>query len=237
MKVKTADVSKVYDAYDVLKRININVAEESIYGLLGPNGAGKSTLLKMLSGLNAPSLGEIYFNGNSLHIDDGHVKPLIGSVIETPVFYNHLSAHENLSIHLEYMDTDHLTIEEALIIVGLKTVGGLPVAKFSLGMRQRLAIARAFIHLPELLVLDEPLNGLDPKGIKEMRALFKRLKDQFDMTLIISSHILNEIEHVADEIGILHKGELLTEVSMQTLKVNHPDGIETFFFNMTEGDG
>lgn len=237
MKVKTVDVSKVNDAYEVLKRINMNVADGKIYGLLGPNGAGKSTLLKILSGLNAPSLGEVHFKGGLLHIDDEQVKPLIGTVIETPVFYNHLSAYENLSIHLEYMNTEHLPIKEALAIVRLETAGDLCVAKFSLGMSQRLAIARAFIHLPELLILDEPLNGLDPKGIKEMRTLFQRLRDQFGMTLIISSHILNEIEHVADEVGILREGELLTETSMDTLKLSHPDGIEAFFFNMTEGDG
>ena len=159
----------------------------------------------------------------------------MGVLIETPVFYEHLSARENLEIHLAYMDCDTADIDNSLQVVGLADTGKKPVSKFSLGMKQRLAIARAISHTPKLLVLDEPVNGLDPMGIRQMRKLFLSLVKNHGMTVLISSHILSEIEHIADRVGVLVDGRIAKEVSMSEVKKTYPEGLEDYFFNIMNG--
>ena len=159
----------------------------------------------------------------------------IGTIIEPPIFYEHLSAAGNLGIHLAYMKKKPGDIDAVLSKVGLSNTGVQPVSKFSLGMRQRLAIARAIIHKPELLILDEPINGLDPMGIREMRDLFIALVKEQNMTLLISSHILTEIEHIADTIGIIKDGTIVREVSMAELKSESPSGLEDYFMDIMTG--
>jgi ABC-2 type transport system ATP-binding protein len=151
----------------------------------------------------------------------------MGSIIEYPFFYDKLSAWENLDLHCEYMGfTSKQMIAKHMEMVGLKDAGKKPVKDFSLGMKQRLGLARALITTPELLILDEPINGLDPVGIKEMRDLFKRLSTEYRITMLISSHILGEVEQVADTIGIIREGRLVEEVSMESIRRSHTDYIE-----------
>ena len=159
-------------------------------------------MCKILTGLLTPTLGEVLVLGKDVTVQKADILRHIGSMIDVPVFYEHLSARENLNIHLAYMGVKKADTETALSKVGLQSVGNQPVSEFSLGMRQRLAIARAMVHQPKLLILDEPVNGLDPVGIREMRDLFKSLVEKDGITILFSSHILSEVEHI--EIGRAH---------------------------------
>lgn len=159
----------------------------------------------------------------------------IGSLIETPIFYEHLSAKENLELHLDYMGTKGFGVETALDMVGLSETGSKPVSKFSLGMRQRLGIARTFIHKPQILILDEPINGLDPMGIRDMRYLFLTLIQKHEMSILLSSHILSEIEHTADRVGVIVNGTVVKEVSLNKVKEQTNIQLEDYFFNIMSG--
>lgn len=229
------NVAKVFDGREMIHGMNLSVEHGMIYGLLGVNGAGKTTTFKMITGLLRPDSGEIIFSGTSVSGQDRGFLREMGILIETPVFYEHLSAKENLELHLQYMGCGVDKIEEALNRAGLQNTGRQPVSKFSLGMRQRLAIARAISHGPKLLVLDEPVNGLDPVGIRQMRELFLSLARESGMTLLISSHILSEIEHVADWVGVLADGSIAKEVSMAQVRKDCPEGLEDYFFNIMRG--
>lgn len=165
------NLTKTFSGSEVIKGCNMTIPKGSIYGLLGANGSGKTTIFKLLMGLLTPTLGSAEIFGMDSVLCRSEILKRTGSIIEVPVFYDHLSARENLEIHLSYMGTSG-DIESTLELVGLKASNNQPVSKFSLGMRQRLGIARALIHEPELLILDEPINGLDPMGIREMRELF-----------------------------------------------------------------
>lgn len=158
-----------------------------------------------------------------------------GSLIETPIFYEHLSATENLQNHLDYMEIENADIAGTLEMVGLPNVGTQSVSTFSLGMCQRLGIARALVHKPEFLILDEPINGLDPVGIKEMRELFCNLVEQKNITILLSSHILSEIEQTADRIGVIVDGAVVQEISPQEIKKQYPNGMEDYFMTITNG--
>ncbi|QGH32869.1 ATP-binding cassette domain-containing protein [Gracilibacillus salitolerans] len=228
--VKVENLTKTFNKQEVIKPCNMSVNKNSIYGFLGPNGAGKTTIFKMLIGLLSPTTGRIEvlgMNGNKQR----EMLRNIGSMIETPVFYEHLPAETNLDIHLSYMGVKDGDISSALEEVGLNHVGNQPVSQFSFGMRQRLGIARAIVHKPKLLVLDEPINGLDPMGIRDMRNLFPSLVNRYDMTILLSSHILNEMEHVADTIGIITNGTIVEEVNLKLIQREHPEGLENYFFN------
>ena len=223
------NVAKAFDGREMIHGMNLSVERGMIYGLLGVNGAGKTTTFKMITGLLRPDSGEIIFSGTSVSGQDKGFLREMGILIETPVFYEHLSARENLELHLQYMGCGVDKIEEALNRAGLQNTGRQPVSKFSLGMRQRLAIARAISHGPKLLVLDEPVNGLDPVGIRQMRELFLSLARESGMALLISSHILSEIEHVADWVGVLADGSIAKEVSMAQVRKDCPEGLEDYF--------
>lgn len=235
MVVQTEKLVRVFDGQEMIKNCNINVREGSIYGFLGANGAGKTTVFKMLTGLLLPTAGTATVLGMDITQQRDEVLRQIGSLIEVPIFYDHLTAVSNLEIHLAYMKTKGMGIAEALKLVGLDPANKHPVSRYSLGMRQRLGIARAIVHKPNLLILDEPINGLDPMGIREMRELFLSLVADRGMTILLSSHILSEIEHTADTIGVIANGEIVEEAELASIRERYPDGLEDYFFKMMSG--
>lgn len=232
--VEIRNLTKVFDGKEVLRGCNLTVQSGTIYGLLGANGAGKTTMFKLITGLLSPTAGNIKVQGETLSIDKKDFLRKMGILIETPVFYNHLSARENLEIHLSYMEHSFEKIGQVLEMVGLGDTGKQPVSKFSLGMKQRLAIGRAISHSPRVLILDEPINGLDPMGIRQIRNLFLSLAKD-GMTLLISSHILSEIEHIADVVGVLTNGNIVQEVAICEIKKQYPNGLEEYFFQIMSG--
>lgn len=233
--IEIRNLSKKFDKTFVIKDSNMTVPKGCVYGFLGANGAGKTTIFKILTGLISPTSGTIEVLGCDVTKDSGKILQSIGSLIEAPVFYEHLSATENLEIHLDYMGTEGFNIETALEMVGLTGTDSKPVSKFSLCMRQRLGIARAFIHKPEILILDEPINGLDPMGIRNMRNLFLSLTQKHGMTILLSSHILSEIEHTADMVGIIVNGTVMQEISLEQIKGQKDIHLEEYFFNIMSG--
>lgn len=235
--IQIENLTKVFDNREVIRNLNLTIEAGTIYGLLGENGAGKTTTFKIMTGLLSPTAGIVRLHGQVISSRNRSYLKDIGILIETPVFYGHLSARENLEIHLSYMGLDNSRIENTLSMVGLKDTGNQPVSQFSLGMKQRLAIARAISHSPKILVLDEPINGLDPMGIRQMRELFSALAADYDMTIIISSHILSEVEHIAHKIGVLVNGTIAQEVSIKEIKEKYTYGLEDYFFNIMSGGG
>lgn len=215
----TEQLGKKYGTNWAAENIAIHVPKGKIYGLLGRNGAGKTTIMKMLVGLTQPTSGEIYLWGNSFRGNERKLLSRIGSLIESPGFYPNLTATENLRIFaaLRGVPNRH-AIKDALELVGLPYQDKKPFSQYSLGMKQRLAIALAIMHDPELLILDEPVNGLDPIGIAEIRSFIRQLCDERGKTILISSHILSEIEMLADEIGIIDRGVLLEEDNLMELE-------------------
>lgn len=220
--IQINQVSKTFKATQVVSGVNMTIKEGEIYGFLGPNGAGKTTIMKMILNLIKPATGEIRVENELIQKNSYQYLKNIGNIIETPVFYQQLTAEENLSLHAEYMGkTSSAKISEVLKIVGLEQVRNKLVTEFSLGMRQRLGIARAILTEPKILILDEPINGLDPIGIKEIRELLLYLKQEKGMTILISSHIVSEIEWIADTIGVIDQGQLLKEVRMSDIRAQN----------------
>ena len=216
--IKTNNLSKIYFKNKVVNSVNMHVERGKIYGLLGKNGAGKTTTMCMLLNLTYPSEGEIFLFGKNPKKHSNEIYPKIGSIIETPGFYENLTAYENLEIIAKLRgDYNPFNISSVLEMVNLSQAKSKKFKDFSLGMKQRLGIAAAIMHSPELLILDEPINGLDPFGIKEIRALLKRLSHEFGITILLSSHILSEIENLADVIGFMDNGVLIEEMSREEL--------------------
>ena len=216
--LQTNHLTKIIDGKELVKNVNIHVKKGEIYGFLGPNGAGKTTVLKMVTNLWKPTQGSIELFDRQLTPKSYEVLRRMGSIIEFPVFYDHLSGRENLRLHCEYMGYYHAgSVEKALELLELLGAADQPVRTYSLGMKQRLGIARAILAGPELLVLDEPTNGLDPAGMKHLRDLFRMLCAEYGVTMIISSHILSEVESIADTIGIINQGEMRKEISMKEI--------------------
>lgn len=232
--VEVRNLTKVFDGREVLRDCNLTVQSGRIYGLLGANGAGKTTTFKLMTGLLSPTAGSVKIQGGVLSRDKKDFLRRMGILIETPVFYEHLTARENLEIHLSYMEQSFEKIEQVLKMVGLGDTDTQPVSKFSLGMKQRLAIGRAISHSPQILILDEPINGLDPMGIRQMRDLFLSLA-KGGVTILISSHILSEVEHIADVVGVLANGSVVQEVEMSEIKKQYPNGLEDYFFQIMSG--
>ena len=217
--IETKQLTKVYGEQDVVKAVNIHVKKGSIYGLLGRNGAGKTTIMKMILGLTPITSGKVDVFGQDIKGREKQVFPRIGAIIETPGFYPNLTGTENLEIFAKLRGTvGPNAVKKALEVVGLPYKDKKLFSKYSLGMKQRLGIANAILHDPELLILDEPTNGLDPIGIAEMRNFIKELSVERGKTILISSHILSEIALLADDIGIIDHGLLLEENSMKELK-------------------
>ena len=225
--LRTTNLVKKFGDKEVVANVNLNIKSGEIYGFLGPNGAGKTTIMKMIVNLVKPSSGEIEIFGEKLNYKSYETLKRIGSIIEYPVFYDKLTGRENLELHCEYMGYyDKSAIDKSLNLVNLQGIENKAVKDFSLGMKQRLAIARAIITKPEFLILDEPINGLDPIGIKEIRNLLKMLSKEYGITILISSHILSEIEQIADTIGIINNGMLIEEVSMESIREDNTEYVE-----------
>ena len=212
MKVDVKKVTKGYGNLPILQDCSFKLQEGKIYAL-GVNGAGKSTLMKLIAGFLEPEDGEILISGRNVWENREGIQRDLGSMIEVPVFYESLSARENLALHLAYMGAEG-KIDSILREVGLGAVGEKPVMAFSVGMRQRLAIARAMIHRPELLILDEPLNGMDPLGSEKMKGFLRSQADK-GTTILISSHILQDVYSLADEVGVLTRGKVEKEFYME----------------------
>ncbi len=201
-----------------LQDVNLLVPRGSIYGFLGPNGAGKTTTLRLLLGLLRNQQGKLEIFGKEFSSDRIEILKKLGSLIEQPSLYLHLSASENLEIYRLIYKVPKSRIGEVLKIVGLDQTGKKKARQFSLGMKQRLSIAIALLHQPELLILDEPTNGLDPNGIIETRELIKQLNKEHGTTILVSSHILNEMERMATHIGIINKGKILFQGQLSELQ-------------------
>jgi lantibiotic transport system ATP-binding protein len=201
-----------------LQDVNLLVPKGSVYGFLGPNGAGKTTTLRLLLGLLKNQQGRLEIFGKEFASHRIEILKRLGSLIEQPSLYLHLTAKENLDIYRLIYKVDKSRINEVLKIVGLEYTGKKKAKQFSLGMKQRLSIAIALLHQPELLILDEPTNGLDPNGIIETRELIKKLNREHNTTVIVSSHILNEVERMASHVGIIHKGTMLFQGTLTELQ-------------------
>lgn len=220
--IETAGLTKIYGSQKSVSDLSIHIRRKRIYGLLGRNGAGKTTTMKMLLGLTAPSSGELRIFGEDIRAAAKEILPRVGSLIESPGFYPNLTGTENLKIFAELRGVKRRNaIQNALDLVGLPYRDKKLYSQYSLGMKQRLAIALAIMHNPELLILDEPINGLDPIGIAEVRSFIRELCDAQGKTILISSHILSEIALLADDIGIIDKGKLLEEESLEELEARN----------------
>ena len=216
--VETRGLCKQYGQAMRVKQLNLSVPEGAVYGFLGPNGAGKSTTLKMVLGLARPTAGEITVFGKPVNSRNRiAILKQVGSLIESPSYYGHLTGEENLRIVQTLRGAPERDIKEVLSIVRLDGQKGKQVAHYSLGMKQRLGLAAALLGFPKLLILDEPTNGLDPAGIQEMRELICSLPGQFGMTVLVSSHLLSEIDQMADHVGIIREGELVFQDTLAAL--------------------
>lgn len=216
--IETHDLCKQYGNALRVAHLDLNVPEGSVYGFLGPNGAGKSTTLKMILGLVRPTAGNIQVLGKKM--DGGNrlsILRQVGSLIESPSYYGHLTGEENLRIVQTLRGVPERNIREVLQIVRLDGQRGKKVAHYSLGMKQRLGLAAALLGYPKLLILDEPTNGLDPAGIQEMRELICELPGRFGMTVVVSSHLLSEIDQMADHVAIIREGELVFQDTLEAL--------------------
>lgn len=211
MILKTTNLCKTFKGQAAVNNVSLHIQKNSVYGLLGPNGAGKSTILKMIAGIIQPTSGSIEFNGHLWNRSD---LANIGALIETPPLYENLTAYENLKVRTLALGLPEKRIGEVLEIVQLLNTGKKRAGQFSLGMKQRLGIALALLAQPELLILDEPTNGLDPLGIQDLRELIRAFPQQ-GITVILSSHILSEVEQIADHIGIIASGNLGYENEIQ----------------------
>ncbi len=233
--VKTKGLTKRYKDNTVVSNLDMSVREGHIYGFLGPNGAGKSTTLKMLLDLVKPTTGEIDIFGKRLTSKTRtEILNNIGSLIESPSFYGHLTASENLRIQQMLLDVPSANIDEVLRIVRLDKQYSKKVSAYSLGMKQRLGLAGALLSFPKLLILDEPTNGLDPAGIKEMRELICSLPKKYGMTVIVSSHLLSEIEQMADDIGIIGNGKIMYQGPLNLLhETDKSKSLEEIFLDLT----
>ena len=220
--IETENLTKKYGNQSSVSNLNIHVRQGRIYGLLGRNGAGKTTTMKMLLGLTTPTSGKIKIFGKNIRENEKEILPRIGSLIESPGFYPNLTATENLKIFADLRGLkDSKYIKGALELVNLPYRDKKLFSQYSLGMKQRLAIALAIMHNPELLILDEPINGLAPIGIAEVRSFIKELCDERGKTILISSHILSEISLLADDVGIIDHGKLLEEESLEELEAKN----------------
>lgn len=240
--ITTEHLTKKYKNFVSVNQVSLHIRKGSIYGFLGPNGAGKSTTMKMLLGLTAPTEGSFSIDGKHFPEDRMDILKEIGSFIEAPSFYANLTGRENLDVIRRILRLPKESVEDALELVGLTEFGDRLAKKYSLGMKQRLGLAGALLGRPPVLILDEPTNGLDPSGIHEIRELVKSLPGLYDCTILISSHMLSEIELMADDIGILNHGRLLFEGSLDELRQTAvktgfaANNLEDVFLSMVDQD-
>ena len=234
--IEVDGLSKSIDGNLILNNITMNIKKGEIYGFLGANGAGKTSLMNVLYRIMKPTSGTVVMLGENIKDGGSPVFSRIGSIIEMPVFYENFDAYKNLELHCRYMGSGYERIEETLSLLGLRDVGKKVVKNFSLGMKQRLAIARAILTQPEILILDEPINGLDPQGIIEIRELLLHINREFHTTILISSHILDELSKIANTIGVIDKGSMIAEISMVEIRRQGID-LETYYLELIKGGG
>ncbi len=225
--LQTSHLGKMINGKELVTDVNIHVKKGEVYGFLGPNGAGKTTVMKMVTNLWKPTNGTVALFGKTLESNSYEVLKRMGSIIEFPTFYEHMSGKDNLQLHCEYMGYYNKgSVEESLEMLNLAEAANKSVGSYSLGMKQRLGIARAILCRPELVILDEPTNGLDPAGMKQIRDLFKMLCTEYGMTLMISSHLLSEIQSIADTVGVINHGKMMQEISMKEIEETNAAYIE-----------
>lgn len=218
MVIETNALTRRYGKRTAVDRVDLCVPRGEIYGFLGPNGAGKTTTIRMLLGLIRPTAGTVRLFGENFHRHRMSVLRRVGSLVESPSYYGHLTGAENLEVVRRLLGAPKKRIAEALEIVRLTEAADRPVKGYSLGMKQRLGIAMALLGHPELLILDEPTNGLDPAGIQEMRRLIKDMPRKYGMTVLVSSHLLSEIDQIATQVGIIHEGRLIFQDRIEALR-------------------
>ena len=217
--LQTNHLTKSIDGKTLVSNVNLHIKKGEIYGFLGPNGAGKTTVMKMITNLWKPTEGSIELFGETLTPKSYEVLKRMGSIIEFPTFYDHMTGYDNLKLHCDYMGYyNYGSVENALDMLGLADAGKKKVRNYSLGMKERLGIARAILCKPELLILDEPTNGLDPVGMKQIRDLLKSLCTEYGITIMVSSHILSEIESMANTIGVINHGMMMKEIGMKEIE-------------------
>lgn len=216
--IETKKLTKRFGSTRVVNNVDLQVKKGEIYGFLGPNGAGKTTTIRMLLGLARPTKGAIHIFGKDIKRERLSILKKVGSLVEYPSYYGHLSARENLEAVRILLDAPKSRIDEVLSIVRLTKDAKRPVKGFSLGMKQRLGIATALLGNPELLILDEPTNGLDPSGILEIRELIKSMPREHGITIVLSSHLLSEIDQMATQVGIISRGQLIFQDSISKLR-------------------
>ena len=228
----TNSLTKTFHNHNAVSGVDIHVKKGAIYGLIGRNGAGKTTLMKMISGLSSPTSGQMYLLGKSGK-ELAEVRGRVGCHIEAPGLFPEMSAYQNLKCKcIQRGINSEAYIKDLMAIVGLENTANKKVDKFSMGMKQRLGIAMALVGDPDLLVLDEPINGLDPQGIREMREILTKLNRDRGITILISSHILDELARVATDYGIIHTGELVKEIAADEVQA---DSLEDYYFKLTGG--
>ncbi|HEY2493081.1 MAG TPA: ABC transporter ATP-binding protein [Paenibacillus sp.] len=216
--ITTHDLTKRYGSRKVVEKVNLEINKGDIYGFLGPNGAGKTTTIRMLLGLIKPSSGSVHMFEKNLKQEKMAILRKVGSLVEYPSYYGHLTAYENLEVLRRILDVPKSRIDEVLSIVRLTKDARRSVKGYSLGMKQRLGIAAALLGQPELLILDEPTNGLDPSGILEIRELIKKMPQEQGITVLVSSHLLSEVEQMANRVGIIQEGNMLFQNSIEVLR-------------------
>ncbi len=216
--IQTNNLTKRFKGRKAVNGVNMEIRKGEIYGFLGPNGAGKTTTIRMLLGLMKPTYGSIRMFNKDLTKEKIAILRKVGSLVESPSYYGHLTAKENLEALRLILDVPKARIAKVLEIVRLTKEADRPVKGFSLGMKQRLGIAASLLANPELLILDEPTNGLDPSGIHEIRELIKKMPEEHGITVIVSSHLLSEIDHMATQVGIISKGALIFQDSIEILR-------------------
>ncbi len=227
--IETTNLTKSYGDFTAVSHLNLHIRKGSVYGFLGPNGAGKSTTMKMFLGLTSPTEGSFHIEQRTYPRDRVAILKDIGSFIEAPAFYGNLTGEENLEIIRRILDLPKSAVADALELVGLSQHKNKLAKRYSLGMKQRLGLAGALIGHPPILILDEPTNGLDPVGIHEIRTLVRSLPQKYDCTVLVSSHLLPEVELMADDIGILNHGNLLFEGTLQELESHaESQGLPTY---------
>lgn len=217
--LEVKSLCKSYKKDEILKDVNLKIKKGDVYGLIGPNGAGKSTAIKSILGLVKKNSGEIYFDGKLID-SSKHINNLIGATIEEPTFYEYLSGYTNLKLHANLHNLPDERINEVLELVNLTNAKNKKVGKYSMGMKQRLAIARAFINHPKLIILDEPTNGLDPNGVLDLRELIKKQAKE-GVTFIYCSHILSEVQNICNRVGLINNGQIVAEDSTSNLISNN----------------
>ncbi len=241
--IEIRNLSKNYNGFEAVRGLDFTVNKGDVFGFLGPNGAGKSTTIRMMTTLIRPSGGEIRFFGKNLYDNPEKVLGRIGAIVEKPDLYNFLSAYDNLKMlsRISGKPASDEKINETLTLVGLQERAKSKVKTFSQGMKQRLGIAQALIHDPELIILDEPANGLDPQGMVEIRNLILKLSREYNKTILLSSHILNEVELIANRMVIINKGKAVIEGDVRelldtgdmkvTVEITHPEKAKTIINN------